>query len=77
MRRSKFIVSCDNSNFPLLVVQNYHGAPVVEKIVRQLGAKGTDASTQSKAQGVSVDNIRPSMLTPQEIPVWSMSAFSE
>ena len=45
------------ADFPLLVPQNCHGAPVVQKIVRQVGAKATGTRTQSKARGVSIDNI--------------------
>ena len=33
-----------------LVAQNCHGAPVVQKIVRQVGAKATDTRTQNKAK---------------------------
>ena len=40
-----------SSNFPLLIVQNCHGAPVVQKIVCQVGSKATGARTQSKARG--------------------------
>ena len=45
------------ADFPVLVAQNYHEAPVVQKIVRQVGVKATDTRTQSKAHGVSIDNI--------------------
>ena len=62
---------------PLLVAENCHGAPVVQKIVHQVGAKATDTRTQSKALGASIDNCGPSILTPQKIPVRSASAFSE
>ena len=44
-----------SSHFPPLVAQNCHGAPVVQKIVHQMGAKATDTRTQSKAHGVSID----------------------
>ena len=44
------------ADFPLLVAQNCHGVPVVEKIVHQVGAKATDTRTHSKAHGVSIDN---------------------
>ena len=37
------------ADFPLLVAQNSHGAPVV-----QVGAKATDTRTQSKAHGVAL-----------------------
>ena len=57
------------ADFPLLVAQNCHGAPVVQKIVHQVGAKATDTITQSKAHGVSVENCGPSFLTSQEIAV--------
>ena len=42
------------AHFPFLVAQNCHGAPVVQKIVRQVGAKATDTGTQSKAHGIVV-----------------------
>ena len=42
-------------DFPLLVAQNCHGAPVIQKIVRQVGAKATDTRTQSKAHEVNID----------------------
>ena len=41
--------------FPLLVAQNCHGAPVVQKILLFVGIKATDTRTQSKAHGVSID----------------------
>ena len=66
------------ADYPLLVAQNCPGAPVVQKIVPQVGARPTDARTQSKAHGVSIGNYcGPSFLTHQEIPVRSVSAFSE
>ena len=43
------------ANFPLLVAQNCHGAPVVQKIVCQVGTKATDTRTQSKIHAVSID----------------------
>ena len=55
-------------DFPLLVAQNCHGAPVVQKFVRQVGAKATDTRIQSNANGVSIDICGPSFLTPQQIP---------
>ena len=61
-------------DFSFLVAKNSHGAPVVQKIVRQVGAKATDTRTQIKAHGVSIDSS-PSFLAPQEIP--ARSAFSE
>ena len=65
------------ADFSLLVAHNCQGEPVVQKIVRQVGAKATDTRTQSKAYGVSIDNCDPSFVTPQEISVCSASAFSE
>ena len=65
------------ADFLLLVAQNRHGAPVVQKIVHQVGAKAADTRTQSKAHEVSIDNCSLSFLTPQEISVRSESAFSE
>ena len=41
------------ADFPFLV-QNCHGAPVVQKIVRQVGAKSTDTWTQSKATALTI-----------------------
>ena len=41
-------------DFPLLVAQNCHGAPV-QKIVRQVGAKSTDIRTARKVLGISID----------------------
>ena len=43
------------NHFPLVVAQNCHGAPVVQKIVCQIDTKSTDIKSQSKAQGVSFD----------------------
>ena len=43
------------SDFPLLVPQYCQGAPVVQKIMHQVGAKATDTRTQSNAHGVSND----------------------
>ena len=43
------------ADFLVLVEQKYHGAPVVMKIVRQVGAKATDTRTQRKAQEVNID----------------------
>ena len=37
------------AHFPLLVAQNCHGTPVVQKIVCQVGAKATDTTTESKS----------------------------
>ena len=44
-----------SSHVPLLVVQNYNGAPVVQKIVRQVASKAADTRAQSKERGVSSD----------------------
>ena len=54
-----------------------HGPPVVQKIVRQVGAKATYTRTQSNEHGVSIGNCGPPFLSPQEIPVRSASKFSE
>ena len=61
------------ADLPLLVAQNIHGAPVIQKVEC---AKANETSTQSKAHGVCIDNCSPSFLTLQEITVWSVSAFS-
>ena len=56
------------ADFPLLV-QNCHGVPVAQEIVRQLGSKATDTITQSNLHGVSIQNCGPCFLTVQEISV--------
>ena len=68
-------VNSTSSNFPLLVAQNCHGEPVVQKMVRQLGAKGADTRTQCKAHGISIHILWSIFLTLQEIAV--RFAFSE
>ena len=46
------------ADFPLLVAQNCHGAFVLRKIVRQVGAEETDTRTKTNAHGrVSIENI--------------------
>ena len=42
MENRRFTSTELSSHFPLLVAQNCHGAPVVQEIVRQVGAKATD-----------------------------------
>jgi hypothetical protein len=42
-------------DFPLLVARNCHGAPVVQEILRQVGAEAIDTRTQNKVHGVSTD----------------------
>ena len=42
------------TDFPVFVAQNYHGAPVILKIVRKVGAKATYTRTQNKACGVII-----------------------
>ena len=74
--------SADPQSFPadflLLVAQNCHGAPVVQKIVLEVGAKATDTRTQCNPHVVSTDNsCGLSFLTPQGIPVRSALAFSK
>ena len=57
---SKVIVSCASCHLPLLVAQNCHGAPVVQKIVSQM---------DTKEHGVSIGNCGSSSIIPQEITV--------
>ena len=42
------------TDFPLFVAKNYHGARVILKIVRQVGARTTYTRTQNKAYGVII-----------------------
>ena len=46
------VISCSWSS---PCAENCHGASVVQKIVWQVGAKGTNTSTQIKVYGVSID----------------------
>ena len=49
------ILSCETELALGTIRVNCHGAPVVQKIVRQVGAEATDIRTRSKAHGVSID----------------------
>ena len=51
MENHRFAITELSSHFPLLVTQNCHGASVVQKIVRHVGAKATDIRTRSKDDG--------------------------
>ena len=42
-----------HADFSLLVVLNYNGVPVVQKIARQVDAKTTDTRTQNKSHAIS------------------------
>ena len=42
MEKRHFTIMERSNNFLLLVAQNCHGAPIVQKIVHQVGAKATD-----------------------------------
>ena len=53
MENRRFTITELTSHFPMLV-QNCIGAPVVRKIVSQVGAKATDIRTQSKVHGISI-----------------------
>ena len=55
MENRRFTITELSSHFPLLVAQNCHGAPVVQKILREVGAKATHTRTQVNAHGVSTD----------------------
>ena len=55
MENRRFTITELRSHFPPFVAENCHGAPVVQKIVHQTGAKATDTRTQTKAHGVSID----------------------
>ena len=44
-----------SSHYQLLVAQNCHAAPAVQKIVRQVVPKATNTRTHSKAHGVDID----------------------
>ena len=54
MENRRFTITEIISHFLLLAAKNCHGARVVQKIVRQEGAKATDTGTQGKAYGVSI-----------------------
>jgi hypothetical protein len=59
MENRRFTITELSSHFPLLVSRNCHGAPVVQEIVRQVGAEATDTRTQNKAHGVSMFIPKP------------------
>ena len=58
MGNRSFTITELSRHFPLLVAQNCHEAPVVEKIMGQVGAKATHTRIQSKAHGVRSDKTR-------------------
>ena len=49
MENRHFTITKLSSHFPLLVAQNCHGAPVVQKIVHQVGAKATEPEQKQSA----------------------------